>query len=117
MYFPDLTPYQYVPHVRPDENRVNIGWLDADHPFSVSEPSLDFLRALLKLVQHPVRISRGLHSCPFCGDAEGTGEIEVLGSAVIYAAPTLIIHYVDAHQYRPPDEFVTAAINQAKALK
>ena len=117
MYFADLIPYQYVPHVSPEENRVNIGWLDSEHPFSASEPSLDLLRALLKLVQHPVRISPGLHSCPFCGTAAGTGEIEVVGLAVIYVAPTLIIHYVDAHQYCPPDEFITAAINQAKALK
>lgn len=117
MYFPDLTPYQYVSiPTLPGENRVNIGWLDWEHQFSMSEPALDFLSVLFKLVQHPVRISPGLHSCPFCGEAAGTGEVEVVARTAIYVAPTLIIHYVEAHQYRPPDEFVIAAIKQAKAL-
>jgi hypothetical protein len=80
----------------------------------VSDPSLEFLRALLKLVQKPVRIVPDLHKCPFCGNAAGTGEIDVVGSTMIYAAPTLIIHYVEAHRYCPPDEFVLAAIRQAK---
>jgi hypothetical protein len=116
MYFPDLSPYQYVPLVLPEENRVNIGWLDSEHPFFASEPSLDLLKALIKLVQHPVRIVPGLHTCPFCRNAAGTGEIDVAGSDVIYAAPTLIVHYVEAHRYRPPDEFVLAATRQAEAL-
>ena len=29
-------------------------------------------------------------------------------SGVIYAAPTLIYHYVEVHEYKPPDEFIRA---------
>jgi hypothetical protein len=30
------------------------------------------------------------------------------GHGHIYAAPTLIYHYVEAHHYKPPDEFLQA---------
>ncbi|MCX7805518.1 MAG: hypothetical protein N3A38_10060 [Planctomycetota bacterium] len=38
-------------------------------------------------------------------------EIRVLGrDGKIYAAPTLIYHYVVAHKYRPPQEFIDAVM-------
>jgi hypothetical protein len=39
----------------------------------------------------------------------GTGELWVTGDkGVIYAAPTLIVHYVEDHGYVPPAAFVSA---------
>ena len=29
---------------------------------------------------------------------------------MIYVAPELIAHYIDAHEYRPPDEFVESVL-------
>jgi hypothetical protein len=44
----------------------------------------------------------------------GSAEIRVPGSGGrIYAAPDLIYHYVEAHGYRPPDEFVEAVMATA----
>lgn len=41
----------------------------------------------------------------------GTAEIRAYGAnGVLYAAPTLIYHYVAMHHYQPPDEFVRAAM-------
>jgi hypothetical protein len=40
----------------------------------------------------------------------GDGEIRVIGKSAIYAAPTLIYHYVVEHQYKPPDEFIEAVL-------
>ena len=35
----------------------------------------------------------------------GDGEIRVSGSGgVVFAAPTLICHYIHTHGYRPPEE-------------
>jgi hypothetical protein len=45
------------------------------------------------------------------GQVESGGLILVQRSLVpfqIYAAPALIYHYVEAHHYRPPDEFLRA---------
>jgi hypothetical protein len=39
----------------------------------------------------------------------GSAEIRVFGSdELIYAAPTLIYHYISIHHYKPPEEFLRA---------
>ena len=41
----------------------------------------------------------------------GSAEIRVQGKeGKVYAAPTLIYHYVAAHDYDPPQEFVEALL-------
>jgi hypothetical protein len=49
--------------------------------------------------------------------AERHGQVKLIGSAeirafgdVIYAAPTLIYHYVLVHHYKPPSDFVRALL-------
>ena len=45
----------------------------------------------------------------------GTAEIRVFGPhGAIYAAPTLIYHYVAEHHYKPPAEFVHAALTSPR---
>jgi hypothetical protein len=39
---------------------------------------------------------------------EGNGEIWVPGDDVIYAAPVLIVHYIEEHGYLPPPQFLKA---------
>jgi hypothetical protein len=36
--------------------------------------------------------------------------MRVAGESTVYAAPVLIHHYVVAHDYRPPDEFIAAVL-------
>jgi hypothetical protein len=39
----------------------------------------------------------------------GNGEIRVPSeNGIVYAAPTLICHYIDRHRYCPPNEFLMA---------
>jgi hypothetical protein len=119
VYFPDLTPYQFVEAYQdsePDWTRAHVGWLDTEHPFPTAKPSLELVNALHQLVQHPVRIRRGFHECAFCHNAQGCAEIDVVGRSIIYAAPILIAHYVQTHHYRPPEAFVDAVIQQAKKV-
>ena len=75
---------------------------------------------------------RGLHWCHFC-DVEspirlaladgtrvvlGMSEIHVTGpSGARYSAPTLIHHYVTAHNYRPLLDFQKAVLDHAAALE
>jgi hypothetical protein len=40
--------------------------------------------------------------------ALGDAEIEVQTTDVIYASPTLILHYMTVHQYKPPGPFLNA---------
>jgi hypothetical protein len=48
-------------------------------------------------------------------ETRGNGEIRIAATnGMIYVAPVLILHYVVAHRYLPPQEFVAAAINAAR---
>ena len=69
-----------------------------------------------------VNLMCGHQDCAFCGATYGqffqrtgsplgNGEIRVLGNGVAYAAPSLICHYVAAHSYLPPPEFVAAVMH------
>ena len=46
----------------------------------------------------------------------GSAEIRVSGKdGIIYAAPTMVYHYVAAHNYLPPDEFIQAVLSSTAA--
>jgi len=117
-YYPDLYLFDRDPDTR------KVGWLDAGHAYPKAVPSEELLDALWQFVKAPVCQTRGFHECELCVrsqavEAERGGERRLLGTAeirtygangVLYAAPTLIYHYVAKHHYQPPDEFVQAAI-------
>ncbi|MFG1652140.1 hypothetical protein ACGFIE_19650 [Micromonospora sp. NPDC049275] len=130
-YFADLTPYTYLErhdedgHGASDEPLLNVGWLDAAHPFPTGAPPDGLLSALTELATVRVRQTRGYHYCEICvrdlGEdtrdavrqgaiARESAEFEVRGDGVVYAAPQLLLHYVAAHEYLPPAEFCTAAL-------
>jgi hypothetical protein len=75
-------------------------------------------------------VTRGMHFCDLCprlGRAIlrlfrfpstpvpcGHAEIRVVGGdGTIYAAPTLVHHYVRGHNYQPPQPFVEALLRRA----
>lgn len=99
---------------------LNVGWLDGKMSYSHGAVDVDLTEKLLALCKWPVNQYFGWHDCPFCqecpvriADLEGEfclgdGEIRVPRNdgKVVYAAPNLIYHYVTAHQYLPPAEFL-----------
>ena len=122
MFFADLTPYEYG-YEMPRSNVLNVGWLSRGHVFRAGAVPEPFVKVLRRLVKSPENLYRGYHTCEFCpepplvvdstgrrvisppGDTMGNGEIRVVGSTgVVYVAPVLVAHYVEAHNYRPPDE-------------
>ena len=130
-YFADLTPYSYLErhdeygHKAADEPPLNVGWLDAAHPFPTGAPPDGLLPALTKLAKLRVRQTRGYHYCEICvrdmGEdamdairqgmiARESAEFQVQGDGVVYAAPQLLLHYVAAHEYLPPAEFCAATL-------
>lgn len=125
-YYPDLTTYEYFAQ---QHGLLNVGWLSKDHTFSRGSVPYQFASELHRLTQSPVNLCRGHHVCELCqppadvltADKEyywvwamgrsGNGEVHVLSaSGIIYAAPTLIWHYVIEHQYQPPQEFIDAVL-------
>jgi len=128
-FYADLTPYVYLPEPA-DHPAQNVGWLAEGHPFPTGAVPAGFVDRLGRLaLRHPVHRTRGWEECAFCdGDhpteAEVDGERQPVGDAEIrvtgpddrrFAAPTLVVHYVAAHGYRPPDEFVDAVMADDRA--
>lgn len=65
---------------------------------------------------------RGIHGCPFCKtrvtmtvDGKdvylGNAELRARAGDVTYVAPSLLPHYIAAHEYKPPDDAVDAFTN------
>ena len=121
-YYEDLTPYTYG-HSAGQEETVNIGWLDERHDFPTGDVSAAFVERLKAFCRTRVMQTRGFHECPLCNESSSTewqepednplssAELRVFGEGKrVYAAPSLVCHYVAAHHYRPPDEFVNAVL-------
>ena len=119
-YYPDLSPHSITRLSSP--NVLNVGWLDASHSYHKGKVEDGLIDKLVSLCAFGcVNRTRGWHACPFCSIYPVTvkidNEIISLGSAeiriasrgdIIFAAPNLICHYIAAHEYCPPDEFLTA---------
>ena len=129
MYFPDLTPYEYG-QTEPQPNLLNVGWLSAAQAFPVGIPDERLVHALGRLIASPVNLYRGWHICEFCPSPPtivsprrlrmldppqrtmGNGEIRIVATAsgITYVAPVLVLHYVVAHGYLPPQVFIDAVV-------
>lgn len=109
MYYKDLSPYVYQ---RSLNKAVNVGWLSKSHTYPKGIVSDEFLVKLKELAKKGVSLCRGSHACEFCDKdpPRGNGEIHVMSDGVEYHAPVLIVHYVEAHYYKPPDEFIRAVL-------
>jgi hypothetical protein len=131
-YVADLTPFT-VAFGEPveEEGLIAVGWLARDQPFSRGQVPSSFVDVLRELCRQSVRQTRGFHECELCptrsddyvppttvasphGDyVVGSAEIRVDGETRRYAAPDMIVHYVEAHSYQPPAEFVAAVERMA----
>ncbi|HSM55736.1 MAG TPA: hypothetical protein VK879_06225 [Candidatus Sulfomarinibacteraceae bacterium] len=101
-----------------------VGWLQRGQNFPTGPVPDGFTGALLAfcLDRHTVCARPNTLPCPLCMQRVepitidddtahfGVAEIRVLGDDDIFAAPTLIHHYVTAHDYQPPDVFVRAVV-------
>lgn len=133
-YFPDLSPYAYGHGSHPGV--LHVGWLDDKHPFATGEVDVQLIDKLKCLALNPVELYRGLHICELCVEPPGiiksflpnlpngidpkcawaqwiagrasNGEIRISRAGIMYAAPVLIVHNIEAHRYLPPDEFLQA---------
>lgn len=119
-YYPDLSPYEFTSSAEVPAP-LNVGWLDPDHSFGTAKPDEQMLDRLWQFCRISVWRRRSKDDCPLCGhwgDHEHDGTTLLLGAAeirvfdqaarIVYAAPTMIYHYVREHHYRPPREFLEA---------
>jgi hypothetical protein len=118
-YFLENSLYNYLPsQAQADSNNrlYNVGWLDGAVPFIVGKTSDLFRTKLRRLCTERVVLKcKGVHTCQLCAkqgkrDVVGNGEIRVADSRqdLTYACPQMIAHYVEAHGYLPPTDFIRA---------
>lgn len=113
MYLEDLSPCRVIP-VDAEPTGRSIGWLELGYPFETGKTPSRFRSILLQLTKDIKNPMWGFHECAFCGDkgASGSGEIHVVGSdGVTYVAPSMIFHYIDVHEYLPPQQFLDAVLS------
>jgi hypothetical protein len=123
MYYKDGTLYEYYL-----SNKLlkvkNVGWLDKNHDFNKMKCQHGFLEKMYSIVLSDrgfvsrINQMRGTHVCNLCGQHEfsnpfiGSCELLVPGREgdAYYAAPSMIIHYMEAHNYCPSQEFIDAVM-------
>jgi hypothetical protein len=136
-YFPDLSPYAYGHSAHPGV--VHVGWLDGTHAFPKGSGESRMIEKMKLLAEKPVELYRGKHVCELCVEPpdlqktampnrvvldpdcswakwvdqrSSNGEVTVARGGVTFAAPVLIVHYIEEHCYLPPTQFLQA-IEQA----
>lgn len=83
-----------------------------EHPFTRGSSPPDFVSALREHVAtawQPV-VAAGVHECEICANARAGGNLWIPAPQVVFVAPEMIAHYVEAHGYKPPDAFVRAVM-------
>jgi len=122
-YYPDLSPWSYF-GAEEAPKLVSVGWLDSEHAIPNGEPDELFVDKLIDLLVKPwaPMYFLGYGDCPFCTlDSYGitykdkkivVGALNLFVPAdgFLYADPSMIAHYILAHNYAPPAEFCDAVL-------
>jgi hypothetical protein len=92
-----------------------VGWLERGHDFTSGNIDKEIYDRLCELFQDPFQpvISAGLHICDLCQFSEKFGGVHNLfvpNGETIFVCPELILHYIDAHWYKPPASFCEAVM-------
>jgi hypothetical protein len=114
-FFPDLGTDTQV--ARGDFVRA-VGWLHIEQPYPQGTVPQAFAQRLRQFAGRSsestytlgLPIALGFHVCEFCGEDRGRGNFGVPDKEVLFIAPEMIAHYVEAHRYNPPPEFIEAVL-------
>lgn len=89
-----------------------VGWLGHGIEYSIGKTSREVFVKLEELLRDPWQpmIFMGGHLCELCqyDPPSGHANLFVPNGETIFVCPELIAHYIAAHHYKPPDEFLAA---------
>ena len=95
---------------------MNVGWL-GHSAVRVGQVDDDIVQRLVQFCEAPVLLTYGSHRCGLCGRFDGSGEVWIPDdNGRVYASPAMLAHYVEAHRYLPPPEFLRAVTAAAAPL-
>jgi hypothetical protein len=129
MHYPDLSPI-WLPPSASSSKLLAVGWLEPGHDYRLGEVRTEFVLKLVDLLVNPWQpaIAMGRHPCGFCRLSGGPPSFRFENLAIssevrigisnlwvpadgfLFVSPSLILHYMDAHGYSPPDEFQMAVM-------
>jgi hypothetical protein len=126
-WYADLSPCDYFGAQFAGHLKA-VGWLARGQAFMTGEVSESIFEKLCQLLQQPwcPVFNPGVHYCELCRFTGGSGvgqfrsyrvsgvsgsSLFVPGNGFLYVAPVAIAHYIDAHCYRPPEEFCAAVVS------
>ena len=126
-YNKDLQRYNYrLPYEL--DGVFMVGWLDPFHDYPHGPVRTELVDKLWSMIRRRtksfdlhVHVIRGIVPCVFCNEEihanpESRYHFQPLGMSEIwipyrsgwYAAPTMVVHYIDQHDYHPPRVFLDA---------
>ena len=114
-WYEDLVCCDYFgPHLAPSLRAV--GWLECGRHFATGPVVRRVYERLVEFRAAPwspaLPMAAGVHECDLClyDGKKGNRHLFVPGVGVLYVAPELIVHYMNAHGYQPPQEFCHAVL-------
>lgn len=123
MHYPDLK--SYTVGEQPNQNIIKIvGWLSKNHAFAKGKVEVELLDRLWQFCKQPLGQGIRQNACQLCPhgtptleeyngeqqDMSGWRLLLICNDQVAYLAPHVIFHYIVAHQYLPPPEFLEAVM-------
>ncbi len=119
-FIADLTPCSYLDGSG-ELGLLAVGWLSGRAQYNTGKVAPAVRTRLCELLEIPLPhfMFAGRHPCDLCpgigalrtpGSPFGSLNLVVPGPRRLYACPELITHYVEAHEYAPPDEFCEAVL-------
>ncbi len=131
-FLADGAPFTLTYGDEPEPDLVAVGWLDGAEPYETGSVPAEFIERLREICRdHAMNRTRGWHRCNLCPPTAGQelprpmsvssangefivggAEIRVQGgSGTRYAAPDMIIHYIETHGYKPPEDFIEGVMD------
>jgi hypothetical protein len=112
MFIADLSTCAYF---ATNDNLRAVGWLEAGHPYQQGPVREDFLTRLKQHVATAYQplLFLGFHNCSLCPPGQRkTGLLNLLipTGQLLYVTPGMVVHYIEDHGYRPPQEFIEAVM-------
>ena len=111
--FRDLQPLNYFGEEFTGVLRA-VGWLGRDQDFETGRIGSEFYERLVALLARPYQpiAFAGFHECEVCqfDGVCGAANLWVPADGFIMVCPELILHYINAHYYKPPEVFQEAVM-------
>jgi hypothetical protein len=113
-WYEDLTPCDYFGTERASFLR-SVGWLSRGRHFPTGTVDERVYPKLVELLLDPWQpaVATGPHPCDLClykPEARGVKNLFLPGNGCIFVCPELIVHYMNAHGYCPPQVFCDAVL-------